>query len=157
MYTCGVTSKRRLVLIDIENVVGGGVCMPSQVHAAQAAISSAIGACVGDLIVVSCGRFSVGVVGFEWAGPHRLVFREGANGADLEILDILESERVSERFTDLVLVSGDGIFADIVSLLGLSTEVTVVARERACARRLRMAAKHVLHLDYDTNEFTEAA
>lgn len=156
MYTTA-TIRRRIVLIDIENIVGGGVSLPRQVHGAQAAIAAAIGPCDQDHVVVAYGRFGVDVVGFEWAGPRRLVFCGGSNGADLELLDILESEGVGDRFEEVVVVSGDGIFADVVALLGLRTDVTVVSRPESCSRRLRMAAKHALSLDYDPSAFTEAA
>lgn len=109
--------------------------------------------------MVACGRRSVDAVGFEWEGARRLRFRAGINGADLELLDILETEHIGERFAQVVLVSGDGIFADAVSLLALrtGTHVTVVSRSDACSRRLRMAANNVLYLDLDPNASMEAA
>jgi hypothetical protein len=149
--------ERRIVLIDIENIVGGGVEVPEQVHGAQAAIEAVVRPREQDHVVVACGRFSVDVAGFEWLGSHRLVFRGGRDGADLELLDILESEAVGDRFDEVVLVSGDGIFADVISLLGCRTDVTVVSRIESCSRRLRMAAKHVIDLNYDPSAFTEAA
>lgn len=157
MYTQKPACGRRIVLVDIENIVGGGVSMPEQVQAAQAAIAAAVVPRNDDQIVIACGRFSVDVVGFEWRGPRRLVFRAGTNGADLELLDILETERVGDRFTEIVLVSGDGIFAEVVSRLGLHADVTVASRAESCSRRLRMAAKRVLDIDYDPNAIMEAA
>jgi hypothetical protein len=159
MYTSEVAFNRRLVLVDIENIVGGGVSMASQVCAAQAAIEAAVGCRPDDHVVLGCGRFSVDVVGFEWAGAHRLVFRSGVDGADLALLDIIETEHVGERFREVVLVSGDGIFADAISRLALTsdTDVTVASRSDACSRRLRMAAKNVLHIDFDPNALMEAA
>ncbi|MFE1646209.1 hypothetical protein ACFM35_11575 [Microbacterium sp. P01] len=157
LYTIKSTQSRRIVLIDIENIVGGGVSVPGQVHGAQAAIAAAIVPRADDQIVVACGRFSIDVVGFEWQGARRLVFRAGTNGADLELLDILENEQVNDRFSEIVIVSGDGIFADVVSRLALRADVTVVTRAEACSRRLRMAAMTVLTLDYDPNVSMEAA
>lgn len=157
MYTRKPAFGRRIVLIDIENIVGGGVLMPEQVQAAQAAIAAAVVPRNDDQVVIACGRFSVDVVGFEWRGPRRLVFRAGMNGADLELLDILETERVGDRFAEIVLVSGDGIFAEVVSRLGLHADVTVASRGESCSRRLRMAAKRVLDIDYDPNAIMEAA
>jgi hypothetical protein len=157
MYTLKPTKSRRIILVDIENIVGGGVAVPEHVYRAQSAIAAVVVPRDEDHVVVACGRFSVGIVGFEWQGPHRLVFRSGIDGADLELLDILEAERVGDRFTEVVIVSGDGIFADVVSHLGQRADVTVVSRAQACSRRLRMAAKHVLDLDYDPNAFMEAA
>lgn len=131
--------------------------MPQQVESAQAAIAAAVVPRNDDQVVLACGRFSVDVVGFEWRGPRRLVFRAGTDGAELELLDILETERVGHRFTEIVLVSGDGIFAEVVSHLGLYADVTVASRTESCSRRLRMAAKRVLDIDYDLNAIMEAA
>lgn len=157
MYTPKPAFGRRIVLIDIENIVGGGVSMPEHVQAAQAAIAAAVVPRNDDHVVIACGRFSVDVVGFEWRGPRRLVFRAGTNGADLELVDNLETERVGDRFTEIVLVSGDGIFSEVVSRLGLHADVTVASRAESCSRRLRMAAKRVLDIDYDPNAIMEAA
>lgn len=133
--------------------------MASQVHAAQTAIDAVVAPRPDDQIVLACGRFSVNTVGFEWAGDRRLVFRSGIDGADLELLDVLETEHIGERFAEVVLVSGDGIFAAAISRLALTsgTDITVVSRPDACSRRLRMAAKNVLHLDFDPNAILEAA
>ncbi len=133
--------------------------MATQVRAAQTAIEMVVSPRADDQLVLACGRFSVGIVGFEWAGPHRLRFRSGVDGADLELLDVLETEHVGERFAEVVLVSGDGIFAGTISRLAMTsgTEVTVVTRPDACSRRLRMAAKSVLHIDFDPSASMEAA
>ncbi|WP_417555871.1 NYN domain-containing protein [Microbacterium sp.] len=159
MYTSEVAFNRRLILVDIENIVGGGDSMASQVRAAQSAIESVISPRPYDHVVLACGRFSVDTVGFEWEGARRLKVRSGVNGADLELLDVLETEHVGERFTEVVLVSGDGIFADSISHLAPAsgTDVTVVSRPEACSRRLRMAARNVLDLDFDPNAVLEAA
>ena len=133
--------------------------MAVQVHAAQSAIEAVVSPRAGDQLVLACGRLSVDVVGFEWAGSHRLLFRGGIDGADLELLDVLETENVGERFTELVLVSGDGIFAEIISTLAKTSgiDVTVAARSDACSRRLRMAAKDVLYIEFEPSAFKEAA
>lgn len=158
MYTLDLTSARRLVLIDIENIVGGGVRVAEQVRVAQAALTAVIGRRADDHVVLACGRFSVDVAGFEWQGPRRIVFRSGPDGADLELLEVLETERVGERFNQIVLVSGDGIFSDVVANLGAAgVDVTVVSRPEACSRVLRMAAARTLDLLYDADYFLEAA
>lgn len=159
MYTYGVTAHRRLVLVDIENTVGGGVSMASQVRAAQSAIVAAIGSQPADHVVLACGRFSASIVGFEWSGAPRLMVRSGVNGADLELLSVLETEHVGDRFGEVVLVSGDGIFTDAISALALTsgTSTTVVSRPDSCSRRLRLAARNVLDLNFDPNPYMEAA
>lgn len=86
--------------------------------------------------------------GLGWKGS-RLVARSGENGADLALLEVLARERVEERFDEVVLVSGDGIFTDVVAALSAAgVHVTVVARREACSNRLRMAAARTLYIDY---------
>ncbi len=133
--------------------------MEAQVRAAQTAIEAVVRPRADDQLVLACRRFSVDIVGFEWVGIHRLRFRNGVDAADLELLDMLETEQIGEWFAEAVLVSGDGIFADTISRLAMTsgTEVTVVTRPDACSRRLRMAAKSVLHIDFDPSAFMEAA
>ena len=133
--------------------------MATQVRSAQSAIEAAVKPRPNDQVVLACGRFSIDTVGFEWVGARRLKFRSGIDGADLELLEVLETEHVGERFTEVVLVSGDGIFTDAISRLALTsgTDITLVSRADACSRRLRMAAKTVLDLDFDPNAFMEAA
>ncbi|GAB3795018.1 hypothetical protein GCM10028798_03040 [Humibacter antri] len=158
MYTLDAAHSRRLVLVDIENIVGGGVTMARQVHDAETALVATVGRRPDDQDVVACGRLSADVVGFEWQGARRFVFRPGLDGADLELLEILETERISERFAEIVLASGDGIFAHTVSALGAAgVDVTIAARSDACSRRLRMAAAHTVYLDYHQDSFLETA
>ena len=135
---------RRLVVVDIENVVGGAVLTVDQAVWARRSIEEAIA--LGDREQVVIGSSHVGVMptGVAWRGP-RIVMRSGADGADLALLDVLADESVDERFDEVVLVSGDGIFTDAVaSLASAGVAVTVLAHDGGCSRRLRMAAHRTL-------------
>lgn len=111
-----------------------------------------------DHIILATGRASAKYAGFEWGDKRRFLFRSGVNGADLELLDVLENERIVGRFSDLVLVSGDAIFAESVAALGAQgVTVTVVARTEALSRRLRMAASQTIELSYEADPFSEEA
>ncbi|MCQ9368646.1 NYN domain-containing protein [Brevibacterium sp. 91QC2O2] len=150
--------SRRLVLVDIENVVGGGVCMPHEVQRAQTAVVTAVGLRPGDQVILACGRFGADVVGFEWEGARRLLFREGPDGADLELLEVLGNEHVEERYSEVVLVSGDGIFAEIVARLGqFGVDVTVASLPDSCSKRLKLAAARMVDIHFDLSGLTEAA
>jgi hypothetical protein len=71
----------------------------------------------------------------------RVRYRSGPNGADLVLLDVLTNEGIEERFDEVVLVSGDGIFTDQVNRLrSLGINVTLVAPANGCATRLRLRA-----------------
>lgn len=159
MFTLIPAVKRRIVLIDIENVVGGGITVGEQVREAQAQLVEACALNASqDQVVVACGRASAEVVGFEWCGPHRFVFRAGIDGADLELLELIDSERIAERFTDLLLVSGDAIFTDAIARLGAAgVNVTIASRPESLSRRMRLAASHTIELHSETQTFLEAA
>jgi len=78
----------------------------------------------------------------------RYRIRSGPDGADLELLDVIDHENVAERFTHVVIGSGDGIFADAAtSLAAASRWVTVVSRCESLSARLRLAACDVIYLN----------
>jgi hypothetical protein len=148
---------RRIILVDIENLVGGGVSEIEVANAALAAINPIIGNEEHDQTVIGVSHFSALASGC--ARPNaRLVMRSGKNGADLALLEVLECENIEERFGQVVLVSGDGIFTESVARLGsCGVRVTVVAREGSLSRRLRMAASESLTCTLPEDELGDAA
>ena len=62
------------------------------------------------------------------------MLREGHDGADLALENVLSSENVEERFSEVVIVSGDGLFANQAARLrSLGVRVTVDARNGVAA------------------------
>lgn len=159
MFTSTGGLRRRIVLIDIENIARGWIRMAQQVRDAQYVLTEVAALDFDvDHIVVASGRASAEIAGFEWSGQRRFVFRPGIDGADLELLAILETERIADRFTDVLLVSGDAIFTDAVAALGAQgVTVTVASRPESLSRRLRMAASHTIELNYESDSVLEAA
>ena len=103
--------------------------------------------CPGDLVEVACNHGAFAPVRFGWP-EAKLRLRSGEHGAELELLDVIAREHVQDRFAEVVVGSGDGLFTDAVARLGnLGVEVTVVANRRALSRRLRFAARHVVIFD----------
>lgn len=138
---------RRLVVVDLENVVGGAVMRVEQAVDARLCISKAIGLAPDGQVVIGTSHTGLLSSGLGWP-TARLVVRSGENGADLALLEVLQEERIADRFDEVALVSGDGIFADVVAALGRSgVAVTAVSRPEACSRRLRMAAARSIALD----------
>jgi uncharacterized LabA/DUF88 family protein len=87
-----------------------------------------------------------------------VVVRSGADGADLALIEVLTGEHVHERFDEVVLVSGDGIFVEAVEKLeGTGVHVTVVADRESCSKRLRLAATRVVWLEPELAEELVAA
>ncbi len=84
---------------------------------------------------------------FSWPGARYLI-RSGENGADLELLDVIRHEHVAERFSHVVIASGDGIFApEGAGLVAKGCHLTVASRRDALSKRLRLAAHRVIYLD----------
>jgi hypothetical protein len=81
--------------------------------------------------------------------PHaRYRVRSGPNGADYELLDVLEHEDVAARFSHVVIGSGDWRFSRAAaSLAERGVRVTVVSRRGCLAAVLARAAQNVVYLD----------
>lgn len=136
---------RRLHLVDVENLVGGGHVTRTEVERCSDAYERLSVVQPGDLVVVGCNPHEVLAVGLGWRRPHRIVMAHGPDGADEALLRVIEAEDVHARFTELLVASGDGIFAGAVRWLrGLGMKVTVVASPTAVARRLSFAADWAL-------------
>ena len=82
--------------------------------------------------------------------PHaRYRVRSGPNGADLELLDVLEHEDVAARFSHVVIGSGDWRFSRAAaSLAERGVRVTVVSRRGSLAAVLARVAQDVVYLDF---------
>ena len=100
--------------------------------------------------IVACSHHAAQTVAFSFPSDRQL-WRSGRNGADLALLDVLENERVDEKYAQVTICSGDGIFATSAAwLAGVDVEVTVVSLEGHLAARLELAARHVVFLTTDT-------
>ena len=139
---------RRLVVVDIENVVGGGVATLEEAAWAMRQIERTVGFDAQDQVLIGVSHFGLVAAGIAWEDSHpRLVVRSGADGADLALLEVLEHEHVADRYDELVLVSGDGIFADVVVRLQVDgLRIRVAAHRDGIARRLAAAAAEVTYL-----------
>jgi hypothetical protein len=120
----------RLICLNVENVVGGARRRPSLVEWAQRELFGAIGAQPDEHVVI-------GISEAGWL----------AVGAVSAIVQMLTDENVVARFSEFVLVIGDGIFSETIAAVapaGLPT--AVVAHRDGLAHRLRMVAAQVIYL-----------
>lgn len=138
---------RRLVLVDIENYCGKGVLCPEDIRTAKEEISRDLTLLDDDLVVIgtSHGKNCL-VCGTEWRGP-RQVLRSGHDGADIALIEASQ-DYVLDTFSSVVIVSGDGIFTDLVSAVRTRRKrVTVVSGRGRLSHRLQLAASVVKHCD----------
>src|SRR5271170_3983736 len=119
---------RTLHLIDIENLAGTGRPHRHQVRALYSMYCLRVGMDAMDQVVVASGELTIRNGGYCWPGARCLI-RPGTDGADLELLAVIEQERVAERFSHVAIASGDGIFTMAVAdLAATGCQVTVVSR-----------------------------
>lgn len=137
--------QRRIVLVDIENVVGGSAALRDYVLWAKDVVEQCISARSDDQVVIGVAPTGLLDLAYGWKRV-RYVMRAGQDGADLVLLEVLD-ENIADRFAEVVLVSGDGIFAEAVAeLASQGVRTTVVAHSDALSRRLELAASEVLFL-----------
>jgi hypothetical protein len=138
---------RRLVVVEVESIAGGAVRTNALASWARKLIGEAIALKPDEQVIIGARHASVLATGTRWPGA-RLVTAYDQDGVQRELLQILQSERIAGRFDELVLVSGNGIFADAIARLGAQdVKVTVVAWPESLSRRLRMAAAEVILLE----------
>jgi NYN domain len=138
-------APRRIVLVDVENVVGGLSAMRDLALSAKEAVEECISARPGDQVVLGVSPAGLLNLACAWTRV-RYVMRSGLDGADLVLLDVL-GENIADRFAEVVLVSGDGIFTNAVAkLASQGVHTTVVAHRAGLSRRLELAANEVRFL-----------
>lgn len=138
-------SCRKLILVDIENVIGGACLKRDEADWARWLISNVVE--INPLDHVVLGTSHVGLVDVGDAWPHvRYVAQSGKDGADLALLEVL-NEDIADRFGEIVLVSGDHIFANTIARLrAQGVHCTVVSHREHLSRQLQLTASEVRFL-----------
>ena len=134
---------RKLFVVDIENAVGIGTVDEGSCLKVKSRIEREYKPARGDLTIIGVSHKNNVFPARAWDGA-RIVLQEGHDGADLALEDVLSSENVEERFSEVVIVSGDGLFADQAARLrSLGVKVTVDARARQLSRFLAFSCSSV--------------
>jgi hypothetical protein len=138
---------RALHVVDIENLAGAAVPSLDLVSAVQVRYLACLGFGADDQVVLAASHLALLNAGLGW--PHaRYRVRSGKNGADRELIDVLEHENVAARFSHVVIGSGDGLFGDTAaSLAARGVYITVVSRRGSLAQALARVARDVIYLD----------
>lgn len=97
----------------------------------------------GDLTLIGVSHQDNVFPAHAWNGT-RIVLRKGHDGADLALESVLSDENVEGRFSEVVIVSGDGLFASQATRLrSLGIKVTVDARARQLSRFLAFSCSFI--------------
>ncbi len=139
--------SRTLHLVDIENLAGAALPSRDQVTEVQGLYVARLSFGADDQVVMAASHLAFLNAALGWPSARYRV-RSGPNGADLELLDVLQHEDVAERFTHVVIGSGDGLFSQAAaSLAARDVWVTVVSRRDSLSGALRRVARDVIYLD----------
>ncbi len=137
-------STRKLFVVDIENAVGTGMVNEESCKRAMERIYRDHKPQDGDLTVVGVSHSMNYFAVKNWNKSIRVVAEWGHDGADLALENVLANERVEKRFGEVVIVSGDGLFANQAARLrALGVKVTVDARAIQLSRLLAFSCSNV--------------
>jgi hypothetical protein len=149
--------ERHLVLVDIENLAATPSPSQEDVTAVVDHLRDLLPGFDCAQRIVACSHQAAANVAFAFP-PARHLWRSGPDGADLALLSVLDNERVDDRFGQVTICSGDGIFAASAARLGgAGVAVTVVSLQGHLAARLELAARHVLFLTPPAERATRSA
>ncbi|MDO5049385.1 MAG: NYN domain-containing protein [Actinomycetaceae bacterium] len=135
--------QQKLILVDIENLARGSTHVAEYAEQIRADLYDLVDVKEQDQVIVASGVRAHPGWAFVWpdASPR---IRRGIGGADFELLHELEHV-VPGRYSEVVIASGDGVFAKLVRKLGTAgVPVTVVSQAGCCSKKLRRAAKEMI-------------
>lgn len=123
-------------MVDIENYCGKPVLSEEDVAAAQKSLAKHFNPSENDLIVVGTSHTSNFMsVGMVWKGV-RQVLGMGHDGADNALLKAIKDYQL-ETFSEVYILSGDGIFTEAVEEIALrGVLVAVVSIKRCLSQKL---------------------
>jgi hypothetical protein len=140
---------RTIHFVDIENIAQGPVLTKERVARAREVYFGSGLFHPGDLIFLACSKANAIAVKLGWP-EGCLRAKSGRDGADFELLKAMQDERIPERFSKVVVASGDGIFAGSVERLrGHGVDVTVISPPQGLSTRLKFAASRSVLIDTD--------
>jgi hypothetical protein len=139
---------RRLIAVDLENLVGGASASSGDVKAVMQQVLELVAVGDTDVMVLACGPTLMGTS----AGllPCRPILGKGLDGADRALLDYVDPHYLSGRFASVVLASGDGrAFTPVVrELAAIGVPTDVLSRPESVAASLVSAARSYTPLSF---------
>lgn len=138
---------RRLVVVEIESITEGAVRTRSHALWARRQVAEALDLKLEEQVIIGAPNRSFLAAGISWPRT-RIVTGASAEDVRHELLQVLEGEHIGERFAELVLASGNGLFAGAAASLGAEgVKVTALAWPENMSKRLRLAAAETLLLE----------
>ena len=143
--------RRAFCVVDLENLCQGSanVCELSQV--ARRAVDAVLSTFDSHITVVATGPEAIertpGIF-WDWKGC-RFLTGHGLDGADRELLRVLDEEPAAAASSNVFIWSGDGIFAGAASRLRAEgCQVSVFGLTGGTSARLSVVANDVTEMPY---------
>ncbi len=134
-----VQECRSAIYVDMENIVGGSASDATLVRVAWEVLTRyAVRINPGDHIVVGSGPKLARVAWFALpATGIRRIVGYGVDGADRALIGDVDLDMLARRYNRLVIVSGDGAFAELAtSARSRGLAVTLVTFRNAASQAL---------------------
>ena len=148
-------NSRRFFIVDIENATGESHLTNGSVMCEREKLTQIYGIDSHDQVVLAVSHTANYLPATTWK-TARILFKPGESGADLRLKRVMRTENIAERFSTVVLVSGDGIFAEEVALLrSQGVRVVVDSALRSLSRKLAKVAS-VISLMRSSNDLDAA-
>jgi hypothetical protein len=141
-------TRRTVHLVDLENVVGKSHLTESAVRQACVAYTHCGVVAAGDHVIVATSHHNLLAAGFGWPNARHLV-RSGPDGADLALQEVMDRERLEQRFGACILLTGDSGFSHpVAALISRGLRVKVIAPIGRMSAALKLAATASYELDF---------
>lgn len=142
-----IEQARKIHLIDIENLCGSSMPTRRQVEAARVRYQDEVQIGKDDCVVIASARGNLFTAHLGWPGARYLA-RDGKDGADICLAQVILYEELPRRFGGVVVASGDGGLAPFVAhLANWGMETIVVSLSNRLSRLMRMAAHKSIVLE----------
>ena len=143
--------NRRLIFVDIENINGRSIGSVQEANWCRCALNQWLAITDRDLIVVAADKSGVRHLHESW-GTCQVLAAVGKSGADKQLIAAIAAEHnLVDRFKEIVIVSGDGIFVDsVLYLMSMGIPTTVCSYKSALNATLAACADNILILDKQT-------
>lgn len=143
---------RSVHLFDVENMLSTGELEVNEINAVFADYKDQVAMTKDDLVIVGVSSAEgLLALGMSDLRNCRLLYRPGKDGADLALQDVLDDERLEDRFSAVHVASGDGGFStSVAAIAGRGARVVVVSRPESLSKRLRLAAHQTIELRTQT-------
>ena len=150
--TCGKTgptNRRAFCLVDLENLAQGSQNVCNLSRYLRSVVDTMLTTYQSHMTVVATGPNAIAQspnIYWDWS-DCRFLKGHGLDGADKELVAVLDDEPAALASSNILLWSGDGIFSDSLSRLrSLGCHISVFGPYRSISHRLYSTAHCVTEL-----------